>query len=555
VFIIAVALAALLAFLAPETWDEGDGAVSVWYQGNEVALETVAVGSGEAVAVTGGIGDVIVRLQLPEGIPVDERVSGTVEVLRAGTAIRPTLGDVSIDLYLPDGRVEPIPILRWDVGTRSLEAARRPPVDAAVVMGLLGLVIILWVSEAIPLFATSLVIPVVVVVAGAGGATDALAPFFHPVIALFFGGFLMAEAMRRVGLDHLAAVSIVAWAGRSPLMLFMTLIAVAAGLSMFMSNTAAVAVLLPIALAVTTPLGHAGYRKAAVLAIAYAATIGGVGSAIGTPANPLAIEFLDSFVGREISFAGWFAFGLPMVVLFLPLMAAWVWWRSGVDVSSARFEESQQIAARQLASVSGLTRDQWIVLLVFISVMAAWLTQTWHGVSTGIIAVAGAVALMVLGKLGAQDLQRISWPSLLTFGGGLALGFFLVDSGTSDWVAARLGGLGNVPTLLGIAVVAVVALGLTTVASNTAAAAMLIPLAIPLSGIIGVDPVLMVVVVAIASSVDFALVIGTPPTMMAYSTKLFTTREIFGTGIVLDLLGIVVLVTGVIGFWSMIGLV
>ncbi len=130
-----------------------------------------------------------------------------------------------------------------------------------------------------------------------------------------------------------------------------------------------------------------------------------------------------------------------------------------------------------------------------------------------------------------------------------------MESGTSDWVATRLEGLAGVPEPLAVAAVAVLALGLTTVASNTATAAMLVPLAIPLAGLIGVDPVLLVAVVAIASSIDFALVVGTPPTMLAYATDLYTTREIFRTGIVLDFVGIALLVGAVVPLWELTGLV
>jgi sodium-dependent dicarboxylate transporter 2/3/5 len=131
----------------------------------------------------------------------------------------------------------------------------------------------------------------------------------------------------------------------------------------------------------------------------------------------------------------------------------------------------------------------------------------------------------------------------------------MVQSGTADWLITSLEGLRDVPPYVGIVAVAVFALLLTTVASNTAAAATLIPLAVPLAGLLGVDPVLLVVVVAIATSIDFALVIGTPPTMMAYSTDLFTPAEILRKGLPLDVVGIALLVTVVVGFWVAVGLV
>ncbi len=530
---------------APEPWPTGDALLTVEVDGTVRIQEAVDLGPHEPISIEAGR----TRIEFEAGIPTDRAIEATI------TAPTNDPGSVSVRLDLGDGRTQRIPILRYDDDTGTFTAARRPPVDVAPVLALLGFVVVMWVTEAIPLFVTSLLIPVVIVITESGSATDALAPFFHPIIALFFGGFLMAEAMRRVRLDHLAAISLVSWAGRSPAMLLVGMMGVSAFLSMWMSNTAAAAVLVPIALSVTAPIAHPGYRRVAVLGIAYAATLGGVGSAIGTPANPLAIEFLDSFAGRSISFVEWFGYGLPMVIVFLPVVAGYLWWRMGVQIDAGDFAAVRREARAELHRTGRLDRNQIIVLAVFAGVMAVWLTQTFHGLNTGIVAVAGAAALAVLGKIVPEDLGRISWSALLTFGGGLTLGIFLTQSGASDWLAGRLAGLGGVPAWLGITVVAAVALLLTTVASNTATAAMMVPLAIPLAGILGIDPTLLVLVVAVASSIDFALVIGTPPTMIAYSTGLFTSRGIFRIGIVLDLAGIGLLVTVVIAIWRALGLI
>ncbi|HUG65439.1 MAG TPA: DASS family sodium-coupled anion symporter [Gaiellaceae bacterium] len=552
---IAVGAAALGAFLAPEDWPTGSGSVHVEYQERTVVDALVEIGESEPVTVSGRRGDIRIMVDFEDGIPVDERIAASIRVTRLGQPIAPEVEDIELELVLPDDRVELLPIVAEYEQTLELEATRHPPVGAAVVLALLGLVVVLWVSELFPLFVTSLLVPVVLVVAGVTGATEATAPFFNPIIVLFFSGFMLAEAMRRHRLDHLAAIAIVARAGRGPVVLFASMIGVAAGLSMFMSNTAAVAVLVPIALAVTAPLHHLGYRKALVLGIAYAATIGGVGSAIGTPANVLAIEFLDEFGDRSISFAEWFAFGLPMVLLFLPLMGVYLWWRAGVDIGHEGFVEARAAAQVELAHIRRPDRAQWTIIAVFVGIVVGWLTQTVHDVHPGIVALAGVVVLAMIGLVGADDLRRISWESLLTFGGGLALGLALVETGTSDWVATQLADFSGAPSFLAVAAVALLTLALTTVASNTASAAILIPLAIPLAGVLGVDPTLLVVVVAIASSIDFALVIGTPPTMLAYSTNLYTAHQIFRVGIVLDLLGLTLLVTVVVWIWELLGLV
>jgi sodium-dependent dicarboxylate transporter 2/3/5 len=551
-------LAALVASrLAPTPWPEDGARLRVSYR-EDVAIDEPAPLDATPFSLGGAAANTTITFAAPDGLTPDAPIEAQLQVLVGGAPIRPALADLEVKLALADGRDELIPPARWDPDTQALVVTRRPPVDANLVLALLALVVILWVSEALPLFVTALIVPVFLATVGVQTATQALSPFFHPIIALFFGGFLMAEAMRRVGLDHLVAINLVARFGRSPATLFAAMVAVAAFLSMWMSNTASAAVLVPIALAVTRPFEDATglrYRRALVLGIAYAATIGGVGSAIGTPANPLAIEFLEQFAGREITFVGWFAFGLPMVILFLPLMAAYLWWRLGAAVDHIRFAEARRVATSQLAVAGPPTRDQLAVLAVFVGVILVWLTQQWHDIETGIVALAGAIVLAILGYVRQDDLSRISWPSLLTFGGGLALGVALVDSGTADWVAAGLAVFESLPPIVALAAVAFLALALTTVASNTASAAMIIPLAIPLAGVLDLDPVLLVVTVAIASSVDFALVIGTPPTMIAYSTELFTAPQIFRVGAVLDLLGMLLLVLGVATLWQLAGLV
>jgi solute carrier family 13 (sodium-dependent dicarboxylate transporter), member 2/3/5 len=556
---VAWALGAALAvvgwLVAPADWTPGPGRVVVEYQGAVIVDAPVTLGDEEAVSVSGQQRDTAVRLDFPAGLPVEGTVRALTTVEEGGSLLRPALQDVEVTLVLPDGRDELIPTVEWDDEAEALVASRRPTRDAPIVAGLLAFVVLMWVTEALPLFVTSLAIPVVLVVTGVAGAADATAPFFNPIIVLFFAGFLMAEAMHRSGLDHYVSVQVTARAGRSAKVLFATMLALAAFLSMWMSNTAATAVLVPIAMAISEPLRHEGFRRALVLGIAYAATIGGVGSAIGTPANQLAIEFLGTFGGRSIAFAEWFAFGLPMVVLFLPVMAAYLWWRSDVRLDPTQLDEARRVAVAERARLGQPTRDQITVLVVFGLVMLTWLTETFHGVHAGIVALGGAVVLFVLRRLRSEDLGRISWASLLTFGGGLTLGLYLVDTGTSDYVATRLTNLASLPGLVAVGAVAIIGLLLTTVASNTASAAILIPLAIPLAAVLGLDPTLLVVVVAIATSVDFALVIGTPPTMIAYSTRLYTAGRIFRLGAVLDLVGVALLVLVVSRLWEILGLV
>ncbi len=551
---IAFLFGGLLVALAPDEWPPGEGSTALTYRGQKVVAGTVDLGSERGLSLDGFGQGLRFVLEYPGGLPVDgHEIRATISVTSDGEVVRPSAEELELRIESPVIGVELVPIVGWNGEAQALEAIRRPPRDSAVLLGLLGVVVVLWVTEALPLFVTSLLIPVVLVLTSTANALDATAPFFNPIIVLFFAGFLLAEAMKRTGLDHLLAVSITSRATRGAVSLFSAMVGIAAVMSMFMSNTAAAAVLIPIAIAVSEPLERQGFRRALVLGIAYASTIGGVGSAIGTPANQLAIEFLGEFANRDVSFAGWFLLGLPMVVFFLPVMAWYLWRSSDVEVDSGRFREVARLAVDERRRLGRPNRDQVVVLGVFIAVASGWLTETWHGVHAGIVALAGAVALFALDKLEAEDLKRISWSSLLTFGGGLVLGIFIVRTGTSDYIATRLSGLSGTSQLVTLLIIATITLVLTTVASNTASAAVLIPMAIPLAGVLGLDPTLLVLIVAIASSVDFALVIGTPPTMIAYSTELYTAGQIFRKGVTLDLVGILILVLVVSPIWEALG--
>ncbi len=541
--LLASAAALLAAWAAPGAWPDGPATVEVRVGSRDVVAVAVVLGGDEAVAATAaspGAGEVGVEVDRDGRLVVDVR-----------TADAQDAAAVEVVVLLSDGSREVVPVVR--VEGPAATAVRHPPRGAPVVLGLLAFVAVLWVGGAFALHLPSLLVPVVLAVGGVGTATEVLAPFFHPIVVLFLAGFLLAIAMQRVGLDELVANAIVARASGGPVVLLGTVLALAAFLSMWMSNTAAVAVLVPIALAVSEPLDSPGYRRALVLGLAWAATIGGIGSAIGTPANPLAIDFLEQVAGNRITFVGWFAYGLPVVLLLVPVVGAWVWWTGDVEVDRERFDAARVAAVERLRG-QRLTGGGGVVLAVFVAIMAGWLTQGWHGLDTGLVALAGALVLAALGRIAPDDLAEVNWSALLTFGGGLSLGVHLTRSGVADWVATRLDVLAGAPTTLAVLVVATATLVMTTLASNTATAAMLVPLAIPLAGIVGVDPVVLVLVVAIASSIDFALVIGTPPTMLAFATGLFSTREIFRRGIVLDLVGIAVLVLVVVPLWRLLGL-
>lgn len=339
----------------------------------------------------------------------------------------------------------------------------------------------------------------------------------------------------------------------------LTMMSLTAFLSMWMSNTASVALILPIALAISDKvpeeIGRANFRRALVLSVAYCATIGGVGSAIGTPANMLALTFLNQFTGNHLTFTDWFQYGLPVTAVMVPVIWLYLLIAFRVRFRQAGTPISRDVYRQELAGIGRLNRAQWAVAIVFVVVLSLWLSEQWHGIPAEIVALGGALLLFFNATLNKESLNQINWDALLTFGGGLAIGTVLVSTGVSDWIALQLVGLAQLPPLFVVFLVAGLTLLMGAFISNTACAAMLIPLAIPLAQMLQIDPRLLVIVIAISSSIDFALVIGTPPTMMAYSTGLFQVREIFRRGLILDLIGLLLLSFGVIWIWRLLGVV
>jgi len=515
--------------------------------------KTVAVTQGELTLVVSGNEHYLRR----QGERITYRVRASDA---AGQPLPLALRDVTSRLNGPGYR-QPLPptaVVEAD-GTSWLLFTMRMPINAQIVLALLFVVAGLWLTELVPLAATALLIPIVAVVTGVGGATTVLAAFADPIIMLFLAGFLMAEGMRRTGIDRWVALQILQHASVQPAYLMLTMMGLTAFLSMWMSNTASVAIVIPIALAILSKIPDeqepTGFRKALILAIAYAATLGGIGSAIGTPANMLAMTYLNQYTAAGLAFVDWFAYGVPLVLLLLPLIWLYLLFSFRLRPRQVAVTIRRDHYRQELATLGPFTRPQQLVIVVFCGVMALWLTEEWHGIDTAIVALGGAFLLFLLRIIQQDDLNRINWNALLTFGGGLAIGTLLVNTGLSDWVALQLVGLRALPALVVIFLVASLTLLIGAFISNTACAAMLIPLAIPLAQLLGLDPRLLVVVVAIASSIDFALVVGTPPTMMAYATGFFHTSEIFRRGIVVDLLGVLLLSFGVVWIWWLLGFV
>jgi solute carrier family 13 (sodium-dependent dicarboxylate transporter), member 2/3/5 len=440
--------------------------------------------------------------------------------------------------------------------------------EAHALAAILGLTIVLWITEAIPMAATALLGPALCVVFRVRDDPVAIfSAFGHPICMLFLGSFLLAQAMQKHGLDQRLALNLLCVPGvaKTPGRVLAALGLLTAVLSMWMSNTAITAVMLPIALGVLhaspklseTP----GAKSGIVLMIAFAASIGGLATPVGTPTNLVALGALKAYLGRSVSFFEWMYMAIPlslvlMIVLFVILRPRGNHSFEGTGVLT-EFRKQRAglgpfgLGERNAAIAFFFALTVWMYpgLAELIGGTDAfgsgWLKMHFPEETVGLIA---GLLLFVLPvnfrerkfTIDWDDAKEIDWGTVLLFGGGLALGKAIFDTGLAksigDGVIATLGQPGQ-GTLIAVAIVLSILLSEAT--SNTASANVMVPMMIAVSQSAGVNPVPVALATCLACSFGFMLPISTPPNALAYATGLVRLPAMVRSGIILDIAGAV----------------
>ncbi len=442
--------------------------------------------------------------------------------------------------------------------TALLPAPAGMPREAWLVAGLVVWMAAWWMTEAIPLTATALLPFLVLPFAGVLNAKDTASAYYEPILFLILGGAFLALAIERTGLHRRLSLAILKSIGDAggPSRLLLAFMVSAAILSMLISNTSTALIMMPMALAVLAGGGvdaeqQEGLAGALPMGIAFAATIGGLGTIVGSPTNGIAVALLDSMIGLKISFAQWTAFGLPIVIAGVPAAALIIARvqrvsRHPFDVAAARAAIDSHAAwtlpEKRLVPIIAVTFLLWMLVPLF----QDYVPQ--GSLTDGTIAVAAGLALFILpdgtGRplLVWKEADRAPWGVILMFGGGLALAAGMGASGLADWLGSALLPLSAVPLILvAIALVGMVVL-ITEFASNVATASAIIPVVASLTVAMGVDPVLLAMPAALAASWGFMLPAGTGPNAIAWSTGRIRLPRMVGAGLLLDLLGIVMIV-------------
>ncbi len=443
------------------------------------------------------------------------------------------------------------------------------------------LMAVLWVTEALPIAATAL-IPIALFPLLTGGTVSvqaAAAPYGDGLIFLFMGGFLLALTMQRWGLHKRIALQTILLVGTEPRMLVGGFMLAAAFLSMWVSNTATVVMMLPIATSVIglvrreldkseDPLRPREgepfpFAICLLLGTAYASSIGGIGTLIGTPPNALLAAFIQKTYDKEISFVGWMVVGVPLVVVFLPI----TWFlltRVVYPIRIRRIPGGRKLIAAERDKLGPMSRGERMVLVMFVLTATAWITrpllakitlgyglQPLAGLTDAGIAIGAAIIMFAMpvhprrGEflLTWKQAQQLPWGILILFGGGLSLASAVRATGVADFIGQSVGGLHELPTPVLVLIVTIAVVFLTELTSNTATTATLLPILAAVATGLGIAPELMLVPMAIGASCAFMMPVATPPNAIVFASGELTIPQMCKAGLWLNLIGIALIMT------------
>lgn len=432
--------------------------------------------------------------------------------------------------------------------------------EAWRLVALASWMVIWWLGEAVPIPATALLPIPMMPLLGIAEMKPVAANYGHTLIFLFLGGFLLAAAMQRWGLHKRIALKIVSVVGTSPGSIIAGFMFATAFLSMWISNTATTIMMYAVGISVIgfiaekTPERSTvrNFGVALMLGIAYSASIGGVGTLIGTPPNALLASFLQSTYDIQIDFFTWMTFGVPIVIVMLPI--AWIMLTKIIfPARNLKIGDAGSIIKNELAALGDLSKGEKAVAVIFVSAAAGWILRKQISAWTGLAINDTSIALLAALALFAWPISRekghfaldwdaarhVPWGVLILFGGGLALATGFKVTGLAEWIGQGVSGF-DVSTWVLVFIVLVAIVYLTEITSNTATTATFLPILGAVAVGLGIDPQMLVIPVALAASMAFMMPVATPPNAIVFSYEELQLGDMVKAGFWLNIIAILV---------------
>lgn len=423
--------------------------------------------------------------------------------------------------------------------------------------------IIWWIFEAIPIFATALLPMILFPVTGVFSLVDATSPYASPIIFLFMGGFMLALAMEKHQLHRRIALSLIRLTGTNANGIILGFMLATAVLSMWISNTATAVMMLPIALSVVKLLefsenqfsGFNRFKTALFLSIAYSANVGGMATIIGTPPNVVLVGLVKSILNIEIGFSNWLIIGIPSTAVMLFLiyqMLTKILFKHGIK----KIEKAELFISQELKKLGNWSKEEKWVAVIFGITAFCWIAKSQINSLLGadilndtVTAMSGGMAtfLVPLNKSGKmlmnwEDMKNLPWGILILFGGGMVLAKAMEEAGFVDMIGEAIGQYQNIPVWALVLILTALALFLTEIMSNVALTTIAIPMVLSIANGLDVEPLLLAIPVAMATSCAFMMPISTPPNAIVFSSGYINIKQMVRAGILLNIIAVVVLV-------------
>lgn len=435
-------------------------------------------------------------------------------------------------------------------------------VSANAVLASVAWVAIWWVTEAIPIYVTALLPLILFPLTGALSLSETATSYGHKYIFLYMGGFILAIAIEKWNLHKRIALTIINLIGTNIINIILGFMLATAFLSMWISNTAATVIILPIAMAIVYQLNdnpdtekdeNKIFGKALMLAIAYSASIGGISTLIGTPTNLVLAGVVQTTFGKEITFSEWFVLGFPISVLLL--FISWVYLtRFAFTFKQKEFPGGRSEITLRLKALGKMEFEEKMVLFIFILTAFAWIARSFllqrfiPAIDDTIIAMCTVIIMFLLPTrqkekklITWEDAVKLPWGILLLFGGGLTLAMGFESSGLALWIGGKLSALQVLPFVLLLLILITIVNFLTELTSNIATTAILLPVLVSLAPVLGVHPYYLMIAATLAASCAFMLPVATPPNAVVFGSGYLEMADMVKKGFWLNIISILIL--------------
>jgi sodium-dependent dicarboxylate transporter 2/3/5 len=421
-----------------------------------------------------------------------------------------------------------------------------------------------WITEAIPIAVTSMLPVILFPLTGAMSIHDTTSSFGDKYIFLYIGGFILSIAIEKWSLHKRIALNIINAIGTNSSSIVLGFMIATGFLSMWISNTATAVMMMPIGLAIvkqfedhpdTQENENLIFGKALMLAIAYSASIGGIGTLIGTPPNVIFAGVIQKFYHVEISFMQWFKIGFPVAVVLM----AFCWFylvKVAFKLDKQSFPGGKAEIQRQLQKLGEIKFEEKAIFIVFVLTALAWITRSFilskliPGIDDTIIAMVAAVILFLIPSkkdkgqllLTWKEAERLPWGILLLFGGGLAIAGGFESTGLASWIGNQITIFQGVTLLVLLIIIVTMVNFLTEITSNLATTAMLLPVLVPVAAVLNESPYVLMVGATLAASCAFMLPVATPPNAVVFGSGYLRIPDMIRKGFVMNIFSIVIIV-------------